>query len=303
LSGFKLYGASSKTARLSCPHCLSALNLQSSSCSAASASAVPTALVSRLLVSHRPIRPQLHRSLGFGMILRPSWPRSWSAFDLYGSCCSSASASADPTAFVPTLLVSPRPTRPSLLVSLRLIRPQLLGSLGFGRLHGPRDLAACQPSAYTALASPKPRLRHYSTDTVALLLVRLRPIRSKLHRSLGLNLILRPSWPRCLSAVGPHDHSFSTASALADPTALVPSLLIDIRPVRPQLHRSLDFGLIIWPSRPRCLSAFGQYGPSCTAASASALFYGHRGLAACQPSVYTALATRQPRLRPTPRPS
>ena len=73
-----------------------------------------TTLMAPLLGSLRPIQPQLNRSLR----LRP-----------------------DSTALVT-----------SLVVSLQPLWLKLLGSLGFGRPHRPHDVAACQPSAYTALA-------------------------------------------------------------------------------------------------------------------------------------------------------
>ena len=105
-------------------------------------------------------------------------------------------------------------------------------------------------------------------------------------------------WPRCLSAFAQYGASFWTTSPMANATALVPAVLVSLRPLRPQLQHSLSFGLILRTSRPRCASAFRLYGTSCTAASALAFVHGHRGLAACQPSAYTTPTATQPQLRP-----
>ena len=70
-----------------------------------------------------------------------------------------------------------------------------------------RYLAVCQPPAYMALlAAPQPRLRPTPW----------------------------PSCPRCLPAFGLHGPtSYTAASASPDHTALVRSLLISLRPIRP----------------------------------------------------------------------
>ena len=135
-------------------------------CSAASASADPTALEASMLVSLRSIRPQRFGSLVFG---RPHGPRGLVACQ--PSTITAPAAPQFPLRPDSTAIVA------SLLVRLRPIRPQLLESLGFGRPHGPRGHAACQPSAYTAPAAPQPRLRPDSMTIVASLLVSFLPTR------------------------------------------------------------------------------------------------------------------------------
>ena len=158
-------------------------------------------------------------------------PHCLSALGLHGPSCSAVLALADPMAIVPLLLVSLRPTG-----------PLLLGTVGFGRPHGPRALATHRLSAYTAPSAPQ-------------------------HRH---GMILRPSWPLCLYPFGLYCPRFSAPSASADPTALLPSLFVSLRPLRPQLLRNLVFGMILRPLWARCLSPLSVHGPSCSIVSASA---------------------------------
>ena len=160
------------------PRCLSALTYKSSSCSAA---------------------------IGVGLILRPSWPRCLSAYGLYDSSCSAASASADSTALVDSLLVSRRP-----------LRFHLFDSLCFGRPHGLRDLAACQPSAYMTFLYRRLRLRPNTAAIVASPeLIDCLPLRSD-STSLVASLLvsLRPLWLQLLGSLHfgrPHGHRSLTA--------------------------------------------------------------------------------------------
>ena len=75
----------------------------------------------------------------------------------------------------------------------------------FGRSLGPCDHGAYQPAPIHAPPTRKSQLRQ----------------------------IARPLWPRCLLAFGLYGPSCSEASASAYPTALVASLLISLRTVRP----------------------------------------------------------------------
>lgn len=134
----------------------------------------------------------------------------------------------------------------SLLVIFRPLWLQLLCLLCVDRPHSPRGFASCQPLAHTAPALQQPRRR-------------LTPRSSLLH---------------CLSAFSLSRPSYVAASALADLTAFVASMLISLRPLWLQLLGSLPL-----------------LRPSCTAA------FGHRSFAACQPSAYMAPARRKPRLR------
>ena len=198
-------------------------------------------------------------SLGFGLILRLSWPRCLSAFGLNGPSCSTASASAwfyghralaacQPSAYLtlnarqPRLWPDSTAIVASLPVSLWPKRPELLGSRSFGKTHGPRALAACQPLAYTTLAYRQPQLRPTP----------------------------RLSGPHCLSLLGLQGPSRSAASAWAillghRGLAATHTSAYSALPARqPRLR------LTPRPSCPRCLSAFGLYIPSYTASSVSA---------------------------------
>ena len=162
----------------------------------------------------------------------PSLPRCLSTFGLYGSSCSAALASSDPSALMAPLLVSLWPIRSQLHCSVQLglilrpSRPHCLSAFG---LYGLRCTAA-----------------------------------------FGFGLIQRPLWPHCLSAFGLYGSSCSAASAKADPMAIVASLLVSLRPIRPSCTAAFGFDLILRPSWPRSLSAFGFFCSSCSAPSAKA---------------------------------
>ena len=184
-----------------------------------------------------------------------------SAFCLHGISCSEASAYADPTALVA-----------SLLVSLRPIRPSSTASFGFSRPYCPRALVACQTSAHTTSAcrqarlspTPWPSWPHkcsafvvYGTrcSTALAWVEPMAPVGSLLVR-FGFGR----TYGHCGLAAYPfglNGPNFIKHLASADPTALVASLLVILRPIGPQILGNLGFG------HP----------------------YGHRGPSACLPSV------------------
>ena len=187
-----------------------------------------TALVASLLVSLRPLRPQLLGSVRLRPTPRPSWPRCISTFGKYSPSLSAPNVSADPTVLVVSLLVSPRSIQPSLLGSLRR-RPTPRPSwphclLAFGP-YGSSSLATSPPDVPSvALTAPQPRLR----------------------------LTPGPSKSRCLSGLGVYGPSLSAPAASADPTALVVSLLVSLWSIQPSLRGSIRhrrFHLLgnVWP--------------------------------------------------------
>ena len=187
----------------------------------------------------------------------PSLPRCLSAAGLYGPSCNAA--------FGFGLIL--RIFWPRCLSAAGLYDTSSPAAFGFGGSHGPRGLPACQPSSSMSPAVRHPRLWPTPPPLLPRCLSAAGLYGPSCNAALGFGLILRLFWPRCLSAAGLYGPRFTAA---------------------------YGYRFILRPSWPRCLSAAGLYGPVAPQPSAAALFYGHRGLAACQPPDYTAPAATQP---------
>lgn len=137
---------------------------------------------------------KLQWSQGIGLLYGPNGFSSRKVFGLYGVAAPQSLASTDPKAKVA-----------SLFATLRSIQSRCIAAFSCSRPCGPRGLAHHEPYAF----------------------------RAKLHRSIRLRPTPRLSWSRWLLALGFYGPGSTKASASADPTALVVSLVVSLRSLRP----------------------------------------------------------------------
>ena len=136
-----------------------------------------------------------------------------------------------------------------------LYGPSCTTAFGLGQLYVPCSLAACQIGLYE------------SSCTAAFGFTRFYgPYRLAACQMLAFTALAAPQ-----------------PSALADPTALVASLLFSLRPLQPQLLGSLVFGRPHGPCGQRYISNLGLYGLSCTVAFGLGRPHGP-----CGPRCFTA---------------
>lgn len=144
-----------------------------------------------------------------------------------------------------------------LLVILRPIRLTCTVAFGLGLTRGPRALATCHTTTFTAHDYRQTLILAETTTLLTFLFINLQPLWPKLLGSLQLRWTPRASVSRCLSAFHIYGPSPQQPSAKANPTSLVASLLGSLRLLRPLLLDSLRLRFTPRPSCLRCLSAFG----------------------------------------------
>lgn len=204
-------------------------------------------------------RPNRHPRLQ--PTLRPSWPHCLSTFSLYSLVTPQPSALTDLTALV---------------ASFGLYGSSCLTAFGFGQPYGPRDLAACHPSASTAPAARQPKASTKPSILVASLLVSIPPIQNSCIDVFGSDRLQGPLWFCCLSAFSLYCLASPTRSPLTDL----------VRPIRTQLIGSLQLRPTLRPSWPHCFSALCLYGQSYSAALSFDRAFNLCGLAACHYPAY-----------------
>ena len=122
------------------------------------------------------------------------------------------------------------------------------------------------PLAYTALVARQPWVRPTPRQSWPRCLAASGLYGRSCTAAFGFGFILGRSWPCCLADIGFRSSSYSAASTKADPNAIVASLIVSLRLIGFQLHRSLRLGPASTTIVATLLAPFGLHGPSCSAA-------------------------------------